>query len=147
MTTPLSSPITGGVHRTMVRVRFGDTDPYGIVYFVSYFRYCHRAIEEYLRAVGLRPEETFKNVEEGFGLPIVEAWARFRRASRYGDLLRIETRIQEIRSKAIIFRFEFFPGHGDELLAEGTANLLAIDRTWQVRDLPERVKGALAPEE
>ena len=24
-------------HRTQVRVRFGDTDPYGIVYFVSYF--------------------------------------------------------------------------------------------------------------
>jgi acyl-CoA thioester hydrolase len=146
MTKLPESGFQDGVHRTAVRVRFGDTDPYGIVYFVSYFRYCHRAIEEYLRAVGLKPEGTFKNVEEGFGLPIVEAWARFRRASRYGDLLRIETKIQEIRSKAIIFRFEFFPEHGDELLAEGTANLLAIDRTWRVRDLPERVKKALSQE-
>jgi acyl-CoA thioester hydrolase len=135
------------VHRTKVRVRFGDTDPYGIVYFVSYFRYCHRAIEEYLRARGLQPEKTFKNTEEGFGLPIVEAWARFRRPARYGDLLWVETRIQEIRSKAIIFRFEFFPEQGDELLAEGTATLLAIDRTWRVRDLPEGVRMALHPEE
>jgi len=132
-----------GVHCTTVRVRFGDTDPYGIVYFVSYFRYCHRAIEEFLRAVGLKPEETFKNVEEGFGLPIVEAWARFRRASRYGEVLRMETRIQEIRSKAVIFRFDFFPETGDELLAEGTANLVAIDRTWRVRELPEKVKEAM----
>jgi acyl-CoA thioester hydrolase len=132
------------VHRTFVRVRFGDTDPYGIVYFVSYFRYCHRAIEEFLRACGLKPEETFKNVPEGFGLPIVEAWGRFRRPSRYGDLLRIETRIQEIRAKAIIFRFEFYPEEGTELIAEGTANLLAIDRTWKVRDLPERIKRALS---
>ncbi len=116
------------VHETTVRVRFGDTDPYGIVYFVSYFRYIHRAIEEFLRACGLKPEETFKNTEEGFGLPIVEAWGRFRRPSRYGDLLRVKTRIQEIRSKAIIFRFEFFPEQGDDLLAEGTANLVAIDR-------------------
>jgi len=131
------------VHRTFVRVRFGDTDPYGIVYFVSYFRYCHRAIEEFLRSCGLKPEETFKNVQEGFGLPIVEAWGRFRRPSRYGDLLRIETRIQEIRAKAIIFRFEFYPEKGRELMAEGTANLLAIDRTWKVRDLPEKVKKAL----
>jgi acyl-CoA thioester hydrolase len=133
------------VHRTNVRVRFGDTDPYGIVYFVSYFRYCHRAIEEFLRACGLKPEETFKNVQDGFGLPIVEAWARFRRPSRYGDLLRMETRIQEIRAKAIIFRFEFYPEEGTELMAEGTANLLAIGADWKVRDLPARVRQALGP--
>jgi acyl-CoA thioester hydrolase len=133
----------GGVHRTSVRVRFGDTDPYGIVYFVSYFRYCHRAIEEFLRACGLKPEETFKNVREGFGLPIVEAWCRFRRPTKYGELLRIETHIREIRSKALIFRFEFFPETGGELVAEGTANLVAIGADWRVRELPERVRVAL----
>ena len=131
------------VHCTTVRVRFGDTDPYGIVYFVSYFRYCHRAIEEYWRALGLKPEETFRNVQEGFGLPIVEAWCRFRRPARYGDCLRIETRIQELRPRTIIFRFEFFPETGEELVAEGTAHLVAIDQNWQVRKLPERLRQAL----
>ena len=130
------------VHRTTVRVRFGDTDPYGIVYFVSYFRYCHRAIEEYLRACGLKPEATFKNTREGFGLPIVEAWCRFRRPAHYGELLRIETRIQEMRSKALIFRFEFYPETGRELVAEGSANLVAIDAAWRPRELPERLKEA-----
>jgi acyl-CoA thioester hydrolase len=143
MTMTPNQALEQKVHRTTVRVRFGDTDPYGIVYFVSYFRYCHRAIEEFLRSCGLKPEETFKNVPEGFGLPIVEAWGRFRRPSRYGDLLRMETRIQEIRAKAIIFRFEFYPEEGTELLAEGTANLLAIDRTWKVRDLPELIRQSL----
>jgi acyl-CoA thioester hydrolase len=128
------------VHHTQVRVRFGDTDPYGIVYFVSYFRYCHRAIEEYLRACGLKPEETFKNAREGFGLPIVEAWCRFRRPTWYGELLRMETRIQELRPRAIIFRFEFFPETGDTLVAEGTANLVAIGADWRSRELPERLK-------
>jgi acyl-CoA thioester hydrolase len=136
----------GHIHCTSVRVRFGDTDPYNIVYFVSYFRYIHRAIEEYLRAVGLPPDTTFKNVEEGFGLPIVEAWGRFRRPSRYGDLLRVETKIQEIRAKALIFRFDFYPETGDDLLAEGTANLVAIDRAWRPQDLPPRVRAALAGE-
>ena len=143
MNMPSSPTLEQKVNRTTVRVRFGDTDPYGIVYFVSYFRYCHRAIEEFLRACGLKPEETFKNVQEGFGLPIVEAWARFRRPSKYGDLLRMETRIQEIRAKAIIFRFEFYPEEGTELMAEGTANLLAIGADWKVRDLPARVRQAL----
>jgi acyl-CoA thioester hydrolase len=143
MTMQKNAPLANGVHHTQVRVRFGDTDPYGIVYFVSYFRYCHRAIEEFLRAVGLPPEETFKNVKEGFGLPIVEAWARFRRPSQYGDLLRIETRLQEMRAKAICFRFEFYPETGRDLLAEGTATLVAIGPDWKARGLPERIKAAL----
>jgi acyl-CoA thioester hydrolase len=136
--------LEGGVHRTEVRVRFGDTDPYGIVYFVSYFRYCHRAIEEFLRACGLPPAETFKNVDEKFGLPIVEAWGRFRRPSRYGDLLTIETRIEEIRGKAVGFRFEFYPETGQDLLAEGTATLVAIGPDWRARELPERIREALS---
>jgi len=131
------------VHRTEVRVRFGDTDPYGIVYFVSYFRYCHRAIEEYLRALGLKPEETFRNVGEGFGLPIVEAQCRFLRPARYGDLLVVETRIQELRLRAMIFAFEFFPTGGQDLLARGTANLVAINRQWQAIEIPARVRQIL----
>jgi acyl-CoA thioester hydrolase len=135
--------LENGVHHTQVWVRFGDTDPYGIVYFVSYFRYCHRAIEEFLRALGLPPDKTFKNVEEGFGLPIVEAWGRFRRPSRYGDRLRIETRIQEVRAKSVVFRFEFYPETGRELMAEGTATLVAIGADWKARELPGRVQAAL----
>jgi YbgC/YbaW family acyl-CoA thioester hydrolase len=143
MITPTDPFQEDGRHQTTVRVRFGDTDPYGIVYFVSYFRYCHRAIEEFLRACGLAPEETFKNVREGFGLPIVEAWCRFHRPAKYGDLLRIETKIQELRSRALIFRFEFYSETGRELVAEGTAHLLAIGADWRVRELPERIKKAL----
>ncbi len=144
MTQTQNSSFSDGVHHTQVRVRFGDPDPYGIVYFVSYFRYCHRAIEEFLRALGLKPEETFKNVREGFGLPIVEAWCRFKRPARYGDVLVVETRVQELRPKAVIFRFEFYPETGRELLAEGTAHLVAIDREWRGRELPERIKAALS---
>ena len=143
MPHPPKAALENGVHHTQVWVRFGDTDPYGIVYFVSYFRYCHRAIEEFLRALGLPPEKTFKNVEEGFGLPIVEAWGRFRRPSRYGDRLRIETRIQEVRAKSVVFRFEFYPETGRELMAEGTATLVAIGADWRARELPGRVQAAL----
>ncbi len=142
MTGQQSTSRVGGVHQTTIRVRFGDTDPYGIVYFVSYFRYCHRAIEEFLRACGLKPEETFKNVQEGFGLPIVEAWCRFRRPARYGELLRLETSIKEMRPKAVVFRFEFYPETGRELVAEGTAHLVAIGPDWRARALPERLREA-----
>jgi acyl-CoA thioester hydrolase len=126
-------------HRCQIRVRFGDTDPYGIVYFVSYFRYCHQAIEEFLRSLDLLPQETFRNIPEGFGLPIVEAHGKFLRPTRYGDLLDIETGIQELRRKAVIFNFRFFPAGSDLLVAEGTAHMVAISREWRAIPIPERV--------
>ena len=62
-----------------INVRFGDTDPYGVVYFASYFRYCHHGIEEFLKHHGLIPSEVFRNRAEGFGLPIVSARCDFLR--------------------------------------------------------------------
>ena len=124
-------------HRTEVRVRFGDTDPYGIVYFVSYFRYCHRGIEEFLRHLGLPPETMFRNREEKFGLPIVAADCRFLIPARYGELLEMETSLKEVKQKAIVFKFRFYRPPEARLLAEGTATIVAIDHTWKARPLPE----------
>jgi hypothetical protein len=61
----------------------------------------------------------------------------------YGEILTIETRLQEVRSKALVFRFELFPETGRDLVAEGTANLVAIGADWRARELPERVRSAL----
>jgi acyl-CoA thioester hydrolase len=126
-----------GSHRTSVRVRFGDTDPYGVVYFVSYFRYCHRGIEEFLRHLGHPPETVFRNPEKKFGLPIVAADCRFLAPARYGDLLEMETSVREVKEKAVTFQFRFYRQPEPDLLAEGTATCVAIDHTWKARPLPE----------
>ena len=124
-------------HKTQVFVRFGDTDPYGVVYFVSYFRYCHRGIEEFLRHLGLPPETIFRNREERFGLPIVAADCRFLKPARYGEMLELETSIKELKEKAIVFHFRFYRPPDTALLAEGTGTCVAIDHTWKARALPE----------
>ena len=77
------------------------------------------------------------------GVHHTEVRGRFRRPSLYGDLLRIETRVEELRARAILFRFEFYPETGRELLAEGTATLVAIGPNWKAKGLPERLKNAL----
>jgi acyl-CoA thioester hydrolase len=135
-------------HKTPVRVRFGDTDPYGVVYFVSYFRYCHRGIEEFLRHLGHPPETVFRNLDEKFGLPIVAADCRFLAPARYGELLEMETSVREVKDKTVIFHFCFYRPPEPNLLAEGTATCVAIDHTWKARSLPEvlaaKLRSALA---
>lgn len=128
-----------------ITVRFGDTDPYGVVFFASYFRYCHQGIEEFFRQLGILPENTFKNVELGFGLPVVEARCSFFRPVRYGQTIRLAVFIQQVRPKSLTFGFHFYPEQGDDLLAKGEATLVAIDRDWKSRAMPESVCEALAP--
>jgi acyl-CoA thioester hydrolase len=131
-------------HKTQLRVRFGDTDPYGVVYFVSYFRYCHRGIEEFLRHLGLAPETIFRNKDEKFGLPIVAADCRFLVPTRYGDLVEMETSIKEVKDKAIVFGFRFYLPPDTRVIAEGTATCVCIDHTWKSRPLPEVLSGEIA---
>jgi len=126
-----------------IRVRFGDTDPYGVVYFASYFRYCHHGIEEFLRYLGLPPEEYFRNREEGFGLPVVGAQCDFLKPVKYGDDLQLSISVVKLKDKAVTFGFQFYYLGTDQLVAKGEATIVAIDRTWKARSLPERLKQAV----
>ena len=123
--------------RTPIFVRFGDTDPYGVVYFVSYFRYCHWGIEEFLRHLGLAPDEIFRNRKEKFGLPVVGAKCDFYLPVWYGQELELETSIKEMRSKVLIFNFQFYRPPEEAIIAKGEATLVAIGSDWRSRELPE----------
>jgi acyl-CoA thioester hydrolase len=127
-----------------ITVRFGDTDPYGVVYFASYFRYCHHGIEEFLRRLGLPPQELFRNQEEGFGLPVVGASCDFYRPVKYGEHLRIQVSMLKVKEKALTFLFLFYREEQDELVAKGQATIVAIDTKWKSRPLPDRLTNALA---
>jgi acyl-CoA thioester hydrolase len=128
-----------------VVIRFGDTDPYGVVYCASYFRYCHRGIEEFFRHIGIPPQELFRNREEGFGLPIVGASCDFHKPVWYGETLNLRVSIIKCGTRALTFGFNFFRTTGAELVARGQATVVAIDSHWQSRSLPERLLRGIAP--
>ena len=127
------------VHKTKFPVRFGDTDPYGVVYFVAYFRYFHQGIEEFLRHIGINPGTFFRNKEEKFGMPKVAANCSFLAPAYYGDLLEMHTSIKEIKKKAIVFQFHFYRPPETRLMAEGNVTFVAIDHTWKAIPLPKIV--------
>ena len=128
------------VVKVPIVVRFGDTDPYGVVYFVSYFRYCHWGIEEFLRNVGLEPNMIFRNQEEKFGLPVVGARCDFYRPVWYGEKLELHVRLREVRTKVVVFGFEFYRPSEDSMIAKGEATLVAIGSDWKSRELPDLLK-------
>ena len=125
------------IHKTKVQVLFGDTDPYGVVYFVAYFRYFHQGIEEFLRHIDISPKTFFRNQEEKFGMPKVAADCRFLIPAYYGDLLEMHTSIKEVKDKSVVFQFQFYRPPETRLMAEGSVTFVCIDHTWKARSLPE----------
>jgi acyl-CoA thioester hydrolase len=126
-----------------ITIRFGDTDPYGVVYFASYFRYCHHGIEEFLRHLGLPPASMFRNQDEGFGLPIVGASCDFRRPVKYGEEIILAVSVVKMSNKALTFGFRFLRPDREEVVAEGQATLVAIGPDWLSRALPDRLREAI----
>ncbi len=126
-----------GAFRWWVRVRFGDTDPYGVVYFVSYFRYMKEALDEFLRTRGLPPERTYRDAEEGCGLPIAASSARFIAPARYGDVLGIAVAVDVMAEKSVTFAFSIGRELRGEPVAAGEITCVAIDKEWRPAAIPQ----------
>lgn len=130
-----------------ITVRFGDTDPYGVVYFASYFRYCHQGIEEFFDHCGLPPHEVFRNQAEGFGLPIVSASCDFLMPVRYGERLRLNVSLSRAGEKSLTFDFSFYRPGDNHPVALGHATIVAIGKDWRSKTMPERIRKAMSTEE
>jgi len=119
---------------TSFRVRFGDTDPYGVMYFASFFKYAHQALENYLRDKGMPPEELFKNHDRNLGMPVVAAGGEFKKPIKYGEEVKLKVLPARRGVSSITFHVEFW--QRKEFCGSVDLVLVAIDRSWAPRRLP-----------
>src|SRR5262245_27725627 len=112
----------------LIRVQWGDCDPAGIVFYPRYFEWIDAStILLFEKATGLTKIKMLEKYG-GAGLALLEARAVFKVASRYGDDIRIETRVTEFRRSAFLVQHRI-------LRADGTLALEAFEtRLWTVRD-------------
>jgi YbgC/YbaW family acyl-CoA thioester hydrolase len=116
-----------------VKVRWSEADPAGIVFYPRFFEWFDLGTEALFESLGLPWRELFP-AERIVGVPIVETGARFASPVRYGDLVRIETTVSEVREKT--FRVEHAITVGDRRCAAGFEV-----RAWVAQ--PETPGGAL----
>lgn len=103
-------------HRTEIRVRYADTDQMKMVYYGKYFEYFEQARSELLRAIGLPYSEIEK---AGIFLPVIEAFARYRRSARYDDLITVESTVDDMPVARIRITYRIFDGREEEPIVEG----------------------------
>jgi acyl-CoA thioester hydrolase len=133
------------LHTIEIRVRFGETDPYGVAYFAAILDYFKRGMDEFLRSRGLPPDEVYRNVARSTGFPVIATQCRYRSPVRFDDLLTLNTRVARVEEKGAAFGFSLFRTvqGKDVLAAEGRISCRSIDASWKPIPIPKDLKKAL----
>src|ERR1700723_2760355 len=88
-----------------LRVRYGDTDQMGYVYYGNYAYYYEQARAEAIRAGGI----TYKEIEEsGTMMPITRMNTKFIQPAYYDELLTIKTIIPHMPGRILVFHYEVY---------------------------------------
>lgn len=109
---------------TTVRVRYGETDQMGVLYYGNYALYYEVGRAEAVRQLGF----TYRQLEElGVMMPVVELHSQYLRPARYDDLITIKTILKELPTGAsMTFHSELYNEDG-QLLNKGTTTLVFYD--------------------
>lgn len=127
---------------TSVRVRYGETDQMGYVYYGFYAMYYEVARVESMRQLGL----SYKDVEAmGVMMPVLENHSKYMAPARYDEVLRIVTTIREKPTIKIRFEYEIF-NEENKLINRGETLLVFVDKkTNRPCRPPEAMENLLEP--
>lgn len=90
-------------HTIKIRVRYGETDQMGYVYYGNYAQYFEMGRVEWLRNLGV----SYKEMEEhGVMLPVVNLNVNYLKPAKYDNLLTLKTTLIKKPSAKIGFDFQ-----------------------------------------
>ena len=122
-------------HEVQIRVRYGETDQMGYLYYGNYAEYYEVGRVELIRSLGI----TYKELEEqhGIWLPVVSLEMRFVRPSYYDDLLTVRSELRKLPDTHIPFHVEL-KNEKKKIVNAGTVRLCFFDaKTQKVVPAPE----------
>lgn len=110
---------------TTLRVRYGETDQMGFVYYGVYAQYYEVGRVEAMRSLGF----SYREMEEsGVLMPVINLTINYKKPALYDDEVRIVTTVKEMPGVRITFHYECF-NQKNELLNTGSVTLVFIDKT------------------
>jgi acyl-CoA thioester hydrolase len=110
-------------NQTKIRVRYGETDQMGYVYYGNYAQFFEVGRVEWLRDLGI----SYKSLEEsGIMLPVIQLNINYIKPAKYDDLLTIKTILHKKPLVKIEFDFEI-TNEKEELLTTGFTRLVFMD--------------------
>lgn len=115
---------------TKIRVRYGETDQMGYLYYGYYALYYEVGRAEAIRELGF----TYREMEEmGVMMPVAELSAKYYRPAKYDDQITVKTILKELPTGSkISFHSELYNEAG-ELLNVGVTTLVFYDPMKKIK--------------
>lgn len=97
-------------HEYTKRVRYGETDQMGYLYYGNYAQYYEIGRVEMIRSLGY----SYRMMEEEMGImmPVMSMETRYLRPLFYDNLVTIKTTLKELPSNDIVFHVELYNEEG-----------------------------------
>ena len=104
-------------HTMEIEIEFGDCDPAGIVYFPNFYRMFDNATAHLVSAaLGMNKRQWIAHYGIA-GIPVVDIKTGFRAPSRFGDRVRIDSRIVTLGGASFVVAHRLM--NGETLGVEG----------------------------
>jgi acyl-CoA thioester hydrolase len=110
-------------YSTKLRVRYGETDQMGYMYYGNYAEFYEVGRVEMLRSLGM----TYKGMEaSGVMMPVLELKCKYLKPARYDEEIRIRVIMDKMPGVKIHFRYELY-NEQEELINTGETLLVFVN--------------------
>jgi acyl-CoA thioester hydrolase len=121
-------------HTTKIRVRYGETDQMGYMYYGNYAEFYEVGRVEMLRSLGM----TYSGMEaSGIMMPVAELHCKYLKPALYDEEISVKVIMDKMPGVKIHFRYELY-NHNDELINIGETLLVFVNMKTNRPCLPQQ---------
>ena len=121
------------------KIYYHDTDAGGVVYYANYLKHLEEGRFEFCLSKGISMVESAK---EGVIFPVVHFEIDYKSPARYGDIIKVYTRIEKLGFSSIHFFQEI--KNKDILLVKAKTVWACVNEALKPIAIPDKIKQRLA---
>ncbi len=121
---------------TDLTVRFAETDAMGVVHHGAYVIWFECGRVAWMVAAEMPYTEV---AASGHHFAVTGLHVAYRASARFGDPIRIVTRVTKLRSRQVEFSYEVRNASDDTLLVTGVSEHVCVDLTGRMAKIPQEI--------
>ncbi|KJR42691.1 4-hydroxybenzoyl-CoA thioesterase [Candidatus Magnetoovum chiemensis] len=124
-----------------VKIYYEDTDAGGVVYYGKYLTYLEWARTVFLEARGINILEL---INQGINFVVVNVDITYHKPSKYGDIIRVYTKIEEKTFAAFTFIHKIVLKENEQLISSSKVKLACVNKSFKPIKLTTELQSLLS---
>ncbi|WP_420490536.1 acyl-CoA thioesterase [Neobacillus niacini] len=140
----MTTTAKGTIKKYGFKVRLGDTDMGGIVYYPNFHKWMDEATHEYLGAIGVPSSKLFS--QQNIGVPLLESKCNIKSPLFFEDCVEIVSSVHELYNKVFKISHQFYKD--EHMVAEGyeIRAWATFEEKLKAHPIPQDIREKMVPE-